>query len=123
MKVQSLIIATLALFALSTGASAADQCRRFIPSAGVTVEVPCETEPATEAPAVKVDKKVAPSKEPTPGKQATPVKKIVTAEAAVKPAKASGARDAQVCGGILDRAERGGVTSDEIRTLRTDCRN
>ena len=122
MKVQSFIIATLAVFALSTGASAADQCRRFIPSAGVTVEVPCETEPAAEAPAEKVEKKVAPSKEQAPVKQASPAKKIVTAEATVTPAKVSAARDAQVCGAILDRAERGAVTSDEVRTLRTGCR-
>ena len=122
MKVQSLIIATLAVFALSTAASAADQCRRFIPSAGVTVEVPCETEPATKVPAEKVEKKVTPAKERAPVKQAASAKKIVTAEATIKPAKVAGARDAQVCGAILDRAERGAVTSDERRTLRTDCR-
>ena len=135
MKIQSVVsatvIATLAVFALSTEASAADKCRRFIPSAGVTVEVPCEAapikevskdkdvaeEPATETVAEETVEKDAP-----PVKATKPAKKITTAQASVKPAKGTGARDAQVCGDILDRAERGAVTADEVRKLRTDCR-
>ena len=133
MKIQSVVsatvIATLAVFALGTEASAADKCRRFIPSAGVTVEVPCEAAPikevskdkdVAEEPATKTVAEETVEKDAPPVKATKPVKKITTAQASVKPAK--GTRDAQVCGDILDRAERGAVSADEVRTLRTDCR-
>ena len=129
MKVQSIAIAAVALFALTQQASAADTCRRFVPSAGITIAVPCSDQvasPATAAPAAATKVAVA-------GPQTAAAPKIVkpadtTVQTApdkqptAKPTQTAQTRDAKRCGDILDRAQRGPVTSNDMKTLRTDCR-
>jgi hypothetical protein len=141
MKVQAFALATFALAALTLQASAAETCRRFVPSAGITVEVPCietasikEATPATPAiatavttpiPAVATPAPVAAAKVAPVAPAAQDAKAIEKAGTATgeKPVKTvETTRDAKRCGDILDRAQSGKVSASDLAVLRNQCR-
>jgi hypothetical protein len=151
MTLRSTFFATLTLVGLASSAHAESDagggnCRRFVPSAGVTVAVACAevaalAEQTSAQPSVSVakkqktdavvteDQKAAPAAvvpsapssqpeadKPEPTKVAAPVQ---TKKAVAAPkAKRSGMK---VCVEILERAKAGMVRDGDVQTLREGC--
>jgi hypothetical protein len=132
--VKTFIIAAAAIISAAGSASAADMCRRYVPSAGTTIEVPC-VEPTTTKESVKEPAPVVTaSVQPTPAAPpadpvAAPAPKATPTVAKEVPAPAQPTntaehtRDAKRCGEILDRAQTHKVTAADLNVLRTQCRS
>jgi cell division septation protein DedD len=119
----------LATLALASGAHAetagTGECRRFVPTVGVTVNVPCIENAALKTPTGKTETVTKPAPAaPAPA----PAAAAVASPAAVSPAplaKPVGRPSADMmkrCVEILDRAQFGRSLPGDAALLRDSCR-